>query len=175
MADHSSGQHAGHRRLVGHRVPSSARGGYVVVGDGGTARRLSVELKGDPAVSSGGYLDLRTGEVLPELLFDPFIVGEDDAIDMDEEPDCWLELQRFGSRDGWRDMDAFAARQRRCGSAWSGRSRARVRSRRFRDLVCEEGLAEPWHSFSSDREQGRAREYLAGEGIRVGRPLTAAR
>lgn len=40
--------------------------------------------------------------------------------------------------------------------------------RRFRDLVHEEGLAEQWYAFSSDRQQGRARDFLAEEGIRVG-------
>ena len=39
---------------------------------------------------------------------------------------------------------------------------------RFRDLVHHEGLAEQWYAFSADRQLGRARAFLAGEGIRVG-------
>ena len=40
--------------------------------------------------------------------------------------------------------------------------------RRFRDLVRDEGLAEQWDAFSTDRQLGRAREFLAESGIRVG-------
>jgi hypothetical protein len=40
--------------------------------------------------------------------------------------------------------------------------------RRFRDLVHDEGVAEQWNVFSTDRKWGRARAFLAGEGIRVG-------
>lgn len=40
--------------------------------------------------------------------------------------------------------------------------------RRFRDLVHDEDLAEQWYAFSTDRQVGRAREFLAAEGIRVG-------
>ncbi|MFD6860160.1 hypothetical protein ACFWCF_22845 [Rhodococcus sp. NPDC060090] len=39
---------------------------------------------------------------------------------------------------------------------------------RFRDLVDQEGNAEQWHVFSTDRRLGRAREFLAGMGVRVG-------
>lgn len=44
--------------------------------------------------------------------------------------------------------------------------------RRFRDIVHEEGLAQQWYAFSTDRQLGRARAFLAGEGIRVGRRPT---
>ncbi|KUI30408.1 hypothetical protein AU196_24835 [Mycobacterium sp. IS-1742] len=40
--------------------------------------------------------------------------------------------------------------------------------RRFRDLLHQEGLAEQWYAFSTDRRFGRARALLAGLGIRVG-------
>lgn len=39
---------------------------------------------------------------------------------------------------------------------------------RFRDLVHQEGLADQWNAFSTDRRLGRARQFLADEGIRVG-------
>jgi hypothetical protein len=131
---------------------------------------LVTELEGDPSMSTGGYLDLRTGEVYGEAATDPMMVGEDAAIDVEEEPDRWFWFHRTGSRDGWRDMAAFAGRQRD----------ARVRERleraiegkgafgRFRDLVHEENLAEQWYAYSTDRQLGRAREILADEGIRVG-------
>jgi len=131
---------------------------------------LCAELEGDPSMSSGGYLDLGTGAVYDEAAADPMMVGEDAAIDVEDQPDRWLWFDRTGSRDGWRDMAAFAHRQRE----------ARLRERleraiegkgafgRFRDVVAEENLSEQWHAYSTDRQLGRARSLLADEGIRVG-------
>ena len=39
---------------------------------------------------------------------------------------------------------------------------------RFRDLVHGENPGEQWYAFSTDRQMGRAREFLADHGIRVG-------
>jgi len=131
---------------------------------------LSIELEGDPSMSTGCYLDLRTGDVYGEAASDPMMVGEDAAIDVEEEPDRWLWFQRTGSGDGWRDMAAFAQRQRdaalreRLGREIEGNGAFR----RFRDLVHAENLAERWYAFSTDRQLGRARQLLADEGIRVG-------
>lgn len=117
---------------------------------------------------TGGYVDLRTGEVHDDSATDSMMVGEI-AIDVDQEPDRWLRFDRTGSRDGWRDTAAFAGRQRdpelreRLERATEGRGELR----RFRDLVHEEDLAEQWYAYSTDRQMGRARELLAGEGIRV--------
>lgn len=131
---------------------------------------LSTELEGDISMSTGGYVDLQTGEVYDDSATDPMMVGEDLAIDVDEEPDRWLAFDRTGSRDGWRDMADFAERQRdaalrdRLERAIEGRGAFR----RFRDLVHEEDVADQWYAFSTDRKLSRAREFLAGEGIRVG-------
>jgi hypothetical protein len=131
---------------------------------------LSTEMEGDSSLSTGGYVDLRTGEVYDENATDPDLVGEDAAIDVEEEPDRWIRFDHTGSRDGWRDMADFAARQRdvdlreRLQRAIEGQGAFR----RFRDLVQDEDLAEQWHVFSADRRVGRAREFLAAEGIRVG-------
>lgn len=89
---------------------------------------------------------------------------------MEQEPDRWLRFVRVGSKEGWRDMAAFAERQRnedlrqRLERAIQGSGAFR----RFRDLVHDKDLAEQWYAFSTDRHLGRAREFLAGEGIRVG-------
>ena len=131
---------------------------------------LGTELEGDLSMSTGGYLDLRTGEVYDETATDPMMVGEDAAIDVEEEPDRWLRFDRTGSRDGWRDMAAFAHRQRnltlrqRLETAIEGKGAFG----RFRGLVHEENLAEQWYAYSTERQLGRARELLAAEGIRVG-------
>ena len=130
---------------------------------------LSTELEGDLGISTGGYIDLETGEVHDESASDPMLVGEDAAIDVEEEPHRWLRFDRIGSRDGWRDMAEFAERQRdvalreRLERAIEGKGAFR----RFRDLVQEENLAEQWYAYSTDRQMGRAREFLAHEGIRV--------
>lgn len=131
---------------------------------------LGNELEGDVSMSTGGYVDLRTGEVYGDGATDPMIVGEDATIDVEEEPDRWLRVDRSGSRHGWRDMATFAERQRdeavreRLQRAINGKGAFH----RFRDLVHDEDLAEQWYAFCADRQVGRAREFLAAEGIRVG-------
>ncbi|MDE8669946.1 UPF0158 family protein [Pseudarthrobacter sp. H3Y2-7] len=131
---------------------------------------LSMVLEGDPGLSTGGFLDLRTGQVYDEAATDPMMVGEDAAIDVEEEPGRWLRFNRAGSRDGWRDMEAFAERQHdealreRLERAIGGKGAFS----RFRDLVDSENLTEQWYAFSTDRQMGRAREFLADNGIRVG-------
>ncbi len=46
--------------------------------------------------------------------------------------------------------------------------------RRFKDLLDQspEGL-DRWHSYADERRRGRARAWLAGEGIAVRRPAVA--
>lgn len=131
---------------------------------------LSTQLEGDLDMSTGGYIDLHTGEVYDDSATDPMLVGEDAAIDVESDPDRWLEFANAGSREGWNDMAAFAERQpnatlrERLERTIEGKGAFR----RFRDLVHDEGLADQWNAFSTDRQLGRAREFLAQEGIRVG-------
>jgi hypothetical protein len=108
--------------------------------------------------------------VYDETATDPMMVGEDAAIDVEEEPDRWLRIDRTGSRNGWRDMAAFAGRQH--DEALRERLERAIEGKgaffRFRDLVHGENLSEQWYAFSADRQMGRAREFLADNGIRVG-------
>lgn len=131
---------------------------------------LSTALEGDLGASTGGYLDLRTGEVYDDSSTDPMIVGDDLAIDVEEEPGRWLRFDCTGSRDGWRDMAAFVERQH--DRALQERLERAIEGKgafsRFRDIINQEGLAEQWHAFSADRRLGRARAFLADHGIRVG-------
>jgi hypothetical protein len=131
---------------------------------------LAAELEGDLSLSTGAYLDLCTGEVYGETATDAMMVGEDAAIDVEEEPDRWLWFERTGSRDGWRDMARFGQRQRDV--ALRERLERAIEGKgafgRFRDLVHDENLAQQWYAYSTDRQLGRAREVLADEGIRVG-------
>ncbi len=132
---------------------------------------LSAEMEGDADLSTGGYLDLDTGQVYGEGATDPMMVGEDAAIDIEQEPDRWLHIGSTGSRDGWQDMAAFAQRQHDAAlrehleRAIEGKGAFR----RFRDLIHDEDLADAWYAFSTDRKLGRARALLADHGIRVGR------
>ncbi|MFF1254387.1 hypothetical protein ACFVYC_18105 [Pseudarthrobacter sp. NPDC058329] len=130
---------------------------------------LSTVLEGDPDVSTGGYLDLRTGQVYDEAATDPLIVGEDAAIDVEEEPERWLRLDRAGSRNGWQDMAAFAGRQHEEGLR--ERLELAIEGKgafgRFSDIIHGEDLREQWYAFSTDRQIGRSREFLADNGIRV--------
>ncbi|TQC48017.1 hypothetical protein EEB14_17415 [Rhodococcus sp. WS4] len=131
---------------------------------------LGTALEGDLGMSTGGYVDLRTGDVYDDSSTDPAMVGEDAAVDVEEEPDRWLRFDRTGSRDGWRDMAAFAERQH--DAALRERLKRAIEGKgafhRFRDLVQQKNLAEQWYAFSADRQLGRAREFLADAGIRVG-------
>lgn len=135
---------------------------------------LATTLEGDLALSDGGYLDLHTGDVYGDSSTDPAMVGEDAAIDVEQEPDRWLRFDSVGSRHGWDDMAAFAARNH--DAALQDRLERSIEGkgafRRFRDIVHQEGLAEQWYAFAFDRQLGRSRDFLAGEGIRVGRRPT---
>jgi hypothetical protein len=129
-----------------------------------------MEMEGDVSLSSGGYVDLHTGDVYGDSATDPAMVGEDAAIDVEEDPGRWLRFDLVGPQDGWQDMADFAQRQREAGL------RERLERaihgagafRRFRDLVHDEDLTDQWFAFAADRQLGRAREFLAGRGIRVG-------
>lgn len=61
---------------------------------------LSMELEGDASPSTGGFVDLHTGELYNDFLADPAMVGEDAAIDVEEDLDRWLPFRCVGSPDG---------------------------------------------------------------------------
>ena len=131
---------------------------------------LSTLLEGGLDLSTGGYVDLRTGQVYDDSATDPMMVGEGATINVEEEPDHWLRVNRTGSRHAWRDMAAFAEQQH--DEALRGRLERVIEGKgafsRFRDLVHGENLNEEWYTFSTDRQIGRAREFIADNGIRVG-------
>lgn len=131
---------------------------------------LAAALEADPGISTGGYLDLHTGGVYDQNSVDPMMVGDDAAIDVDEEPDRWVRFDLSGSGEGWRDMADFAERLQdsTLGERLARAIEGKGAFRRFRDLLHQEGLAEQWYAFSTDRQLGRARALLAGLGIRVG-------
>lgn len=117
-------------------------------------------LEGDPGQISGGYLDLHTGAVCPDEMADM------DVRDNDSERFVWFD--RVGSREAWQDMADFAQRQfdahlrTRLEQAIRGKGAFRA----FRDVIHDTGLVEQWDIFSTDRQIGRAREFLATHDIR---------
>jgi hypothetical protein len=121
---------------------------------------LSSVLEGDP-INGGGRIDLRTGEVWPDFVF------ENLDIDEDEDDDHWLGIGCEGSRSGYRDMQRFVdelpdpAQRDRLDRALQGRGAFR----RFKDVLATwpDDLAR-WHDFSGERRRGRARVWLAANG-----------
>jgi hypothetical protein len=130
---------------------------------------LSGLIEGDPAGNEGGFLDLQTGELAPAFMTDEAMVGEDAALEVDAEPDRWLQVFCEGSRAGWEDMATYAAAvadshlREQLERAIEGKGAYR----RFRDLIGDEGLTQAWQDFSDERQMGRARAYLAERGIRA--------
>ncbi len=126
-------------------------------------------LEGDP-VTGGGYLDLHTGEVWPQIVFDDAPDDEDE--DLDDE-DRWLPVISEGSRDGYRDMETFTAAitepdlADRIARTLEGRGAFR----RFRrELTNWPDLEDRWYAYSAERRRGRARAWLADHGFHPRRP-----
>ncbi|HEY3015222.1 MAG TPA: UPF0158 family protein [Nocardioides sp.] len=124
---------------------------------------LSMVLEGDP-VQGGGRIDLATGQVWPEFALDD---AEETGEEEDDDPDRWLWVHCEGSRDGYRDMVWFIEElddptlADRLARAISGRGAFR----RFKDTLFDQpDLVSRWYAFSSDRQRGRARSWLAAEG-----------
>lgn len=127
-------------------------------------------LDGDP-LQGDGAVDLKTGDV-----YHPGTLEYDRPAEMDEEsddfdPDRWLFFHP-DSRDGYRDMVDFTTgledeAERLATGLWRALE-GRGAFRRFRDVLHE---AHPsyrarWHLFSTEREMGRARDWLASHGYR---------
>ncbi|MDT7697473.1 MAG: hypothetical protein QOI75_6843 [Pseudonocardiales bacterium] len=132
--------------------------------------QLSDILEGDP-MTTGGALDLRTGEVWPRSTIEYVDEGGDDIEAPDfEDGKRFLWVHGGGSRDGYQDMVLFLDtvededRADRLGIALQGRGAFR----RFRNVLARwPGELERWHQFSGDRQRGRARAWLADAGYRV--------
>lgn len=130
---------------------------------------LASTLEGDPAYG-GGRIDLRTGEVWPEMALDDLEEDgddEEDGGDADGDEQRWLWVESQGSRPGYRDMEAFIAdlddpdQADRLEIAITGRGAFR----RFKDVIARwPDLAERWFAFAEDRTRGRARAWLADAG-----------
>lgn len=126
---------------------------------------LSMVLEGDP-IQGGGRIDLRSGEVWPQSAIEYAVeVGEEDEDDVDDEAWLWVDCQ--GSRAGYRDMERFIAGiedpeiTADLGRALAGRG---AFGRFKRQLTRWPVLEDQWHSYSEERQRGRARAWLVDQG-----------
>lgn len=117
-----------------------------------------------------GFIDLTNGDVLPRFFFEDGYV--DDPIDLEEEPDRWLRVDReVFSREAWEDMADFADSVQdpmlrvRLQDALEGRGAFS----RFRRVINEnEKYDDLWMAFLQERQMGRAVRWLADAGYDVG-------
>jgi hypothetical protein len=132
---------------------------------------LSALLEGDPT-GEGGYIDVETGEVWPQAAIEYSQETGGEGPDEDElDSDRWLAVSNEGSREGYRDMEAFVGtvtdpdRADRLSIAISGRGAFR----RFKDVLARwPDELDRWYRVSNERERGRARAWLAAEGFAAG-------
>jgi hypothetical protein len=124
---------------------------------------------------SEGRLNLDTGEISAYLPFGDQFDGYEEDRDGEEDEDApdveqWTNVAYIesGSRDGWYDMADFADAQHDLNIADRLRRAIEGRGafRRFREAVDQLDLSAAWLEFSNDRELGRARQFLAEEGVR---------
>lgn len=93
--------------------------------------------------------------------------------DLEGEGVLWIEQD---SREAWRDMERFAASvdDDHLRNHLLDSIRGKGAFGRFKAaLGARPGMVEEWYLFQGDRERGRARDYLAEEGIRALPPRRA--
>jgi hypothetical protein len=136
--------------------------------------QLADVLEGDPT-SGGGRIDLRTGEVWPQAVFDFGIeTGEEDEEEEDDD-DRWLWVFNEGSGAGYRDMERFVAgiEDNEIAAHLARALDGPGAFRRFRNQLTRwPDLHDSWNAYSAERRRGRARAWLATAGYTA---MTAAR
>ena len=114
----------------------------------------------------GVRLRLATGELWPDTDDLEALTGEPEPHDW-QDPDAWLTVEPQGSRDGYRDMQAFVSTV--ADDSLAGRLHRALQGRgafaRFRDALPDAERSR-WRVFSDERVRGRARAWLAHHGCR---------
>jgi hypothetical protein len=132
-------------------------------------RRLTVDLDmiGDLLCDEGGgYIDLETGAAWPLEMVE---LGEVDGLEAfgDPDPELWLDVPGYGSRDAYTDMTDFTAdlTDPRVREDLAASLEGKGAFRRFQDaLNRHEVYRVHWRVFSAERRTGRARAWLAEQG-----------
>lgn len=127
---------------------------------------LAMHLEGDDLSGEGWRIDLESGRWWPE---NPLgMIGEEPPDDWGD-PDRWLAVTSIGSRDGWDDMRLFieSLEDDDLAQRLDRAIRGSGAFRRFKDELDEhDDLRRTWFRFSDDRQRGRARAWLAMQGMR---------
>lgn len=127
--------------------------------------------EGDPT-HGGGRVDLATGQVWPQSVYEDFRADASDEEEEEEEEEeaagsRWLWVDAVGSRSGYRDMEVFIAtlEDEHLAEVLSTAISGQGAFRRFKDALARHPeAADRWYAFSEDRVRGRARECLAAQG-----------
>lgn len=117
--------------------------------------------------SSGGRVDLATGEVWPEFVLEEAWSGDDADL---EDEDRWLYVPPVGSRPAYVDMVDFTATRgnRELVTQLEIAVEGRGAFRRFKNVLIDwPDDREDWFTFSDERRRGRARAWLADAGYRA--------
>jgi hypothetical protein len=140
-----------------------------VTGDEELAEHLLARLRGETGEGRELPVDLESGDVVPRVATDAGLVGEDVAVNVGDDPDRWLYVPCEGSRAAWEDMRAYAAGlpESPLSDALLSAIEGKGAFRRFGEVVHREGWLTSWQAFRDDRKLGRARWFLAREGIRA--------
>jgi hypothetical protein len=133
---------------------------------------LASHLDGPTDVDEGSRLETATGQFWPR---DPMgMAGVEEPGDF-EDPDAFVTVLGLGSRLAYRDMEDFVGTvtDTRLAERLEVAIQGRGAFRRFKDTLFDDELWwGAWSTFSSERRLGRARWWLAEEGLR---PSTGAR
>ena len=127
---------------------------------------LAGVLEGDP-VNGGGRIDLLTGEVWPQSVWEYAEEVGDDDLEDEEDDERWLWVHCEGSRGGYRDMELFidTVEDDHVAGRLARSIQGRGAFRRFKDALADwPDLLHRWYGFTDDRHRGRARAWLVAEG-----------
>ena len=123
-------------------------------------------LEGDP-LSTGGLIDIRTGEVWAHAAIEYAVETGDEDADTADDLERWLPVHGEGSREGYRDMELFIASVEDPGRAERLRIAINGRGgfRRFKDELAARSASlsdgTPCPRSASAAEPGRGSPRLA--------------
>lgn len=108
--------------------------------------------------------------MLPDFTFDYFVEIGQEPDDEDQDPDRWLGIWCEGSGAGYGDMEDFI--DTRTDPDWADRLSIAIQGRgafrRFKDVLARSpDELDEYFAFTEERQRGRARAWLAGEGYCV--------
>ena len=133
---------------------------------------LAEALEGDP-VTSGGILNLDTGEVFPRSVTE--YMRDDERTDLYDTIENWLSIDSLGSRTAYQDMLEYidTLDDRHLAELLTVAIAGRGAFRRFKDVLTDHtGTLEPYFAFANGRKLQRAAAWLADEGYISTHPRT---